>query len=306
MIQLSGVTKRYKSLTAVQQLSLEVPKGSFLGLLGPNGAGKTTLVEMIEGLQVPDDGEIRIDGLNWKEHGQQLRKMVGLSLQETRFMEKVTVRETLDLFASFYNLPRSRSDEVMEMVELQEKSKTYTVQLSGGQRQRLALAVALLHKPALLLLDEPTTGLDPHARREIWYLLQQLHQEEKTTLVLTTHYMEEASYLCDRIVIMDKGQVLADGNLRQLLNTFAPGEYIEFKTPLPLPLSKLEKLPGFMSLLPAAEPGFVRLKVKESAIALPPLLSLLQLESAELLSLECRKSTLDDLFLNLTGRRLEE
>jgi ABC-2 type transport system ATP-binding protein len=212
MIQLSGVTKRYKSLTAVQQLSLEVPKGSFLGLLGPNGAGKTTLVEMIEGLQVPDEGEIRIDGLNWKEHGQQLRKLVGLSLQETRFMEKVTVKETLDLFASFYNLPRSRSDEVMQMVELQEKSKTYTVQLSGGQRQRLALAVALLHKPALLLLDEPTTGLDPHARREIWYLLQQLHQEEKTTLVLTTHYMEEASYLCDRIVIMDKGQVLADGS----------------------------------------------------------------------------------------------
>ena len=306
MISLNRVTKRFKSLTAVDSLSLEVPKGTFMGLLGPNGAGKTTLVEMIEGLQLPDEGEILIDGLSWSAQGKKLRNLVGLSLQETRFIEKVTVRETLELFAGFYNLPRSRATEVMQLVDLQEKSCSYTVQLSGGQRQRLALGIALLHKPALLLLDEPTTGLDPHARREIWSLLQELHKEQQTTLVLTTHYMEEASFLCDRIVIMDQGKVLADGNLGHLLNSFAPGEFIEFKTQAQLNDDLFNDLPGFEALLPAPDKGFYRLKVKESAKALPSLLHLLSIHQAELLSLECRKSTLDDLFLNLTGRRLEE
>ena len=217
IIQVINVHKSFKSVHAVRGLNLEIPEGRFIALLGPNGAGKTTMVEMIEGIQKPDKGEILITGKSWKGNEMEFRKIMGLSLQETRFIDKLRVSETLRLFASFFSLGADRCAEVMDLVGLEEKKQALVVNLSGGQRQRLALGVALLNKPRILLLDEPTTGLDPQARREVWMILKKLKDESATSLILTTHYMEEAEQLCDYIVIMDHGTVLKEGTLQELL-----------------------------------------------------------------------------------------
>jgi ABC-2 type transport system ATP-binding protein len=220
IVEVSGVKKSFKDVHAVNGVNLAIKPGEFVGLLGPNGAGKTTLVEMIEGLQLPDEGVIKIAGKIWKSNEAELHKLIGLSLQETKFMDRLTVFETTQLFASFYNLGTNRVNEVIELVELQEKKKAYVNNLSGGQRQRLAMGIALLNKPLILLLDEPTTGLDPHARRGIWTLLKNLKDEKNTSLILTTHYMDEAEFLCDRIIIMDQGNILADNTLENLLQQY--------------------------------------------------------------------------------------
>jgi len=220
IVEVSGVKKSFKDVQAVKGVSFGIKPGEFVGLLGPNGAGKTTLVEMIEGLQNPDEGEIRIAGKSWKNNPKELHQLIGLSLQETHFIDRLTVFETAQLFASFYKLGDTRVNEIIELVGLQEKRKAYVNNLSGGQRQRLALGIAVLNKPAVLLLDEPTTGLDPHARREIWTILKNLKEEMNTSLILTTHYMEEAEFLCERIIILDHGTVLADGTIPQLLLDF--------------------------------------------------------------------------------------
>jgi len=220
IVEVQGVKKSFKDVQAVKTLNLSIKPGEFVGLLGPNGAGKTTLVEMIEGLQQPDEGVIKIAGKTWKSNESELHNLIGLSLQETKFMDRLTVFETTRLFASFYHLGTERVNEVIELVELQDKQKAYVTNLSGGQRQRLALGIALLNKPSILLLDEPTTGLDPHARRGIWTILKNLKDEKKTSLILTTHYMDEAEFLCDRIIIMDQGSVLADDTLENLLQNY--------------------------------------------------------------------------------------
>ncbi len=220
IVEVSGIKKSFKDVHAVKGVEFTIKPGEFVGLLGPNGAGKTTLVEMIEGLQLPDEGVIKIAGKTWKSNQNELHKLIGLSLQETKFMERLTVFETTQLFASFYNLGNNRVNEVIELVDLQEKSKAYVNNLSGGQRQRLALGISLLNKPSILLLDEPTTGLDPHARRGIWAILKNLKEEKNTSLILTTHYMDEAEYLCDRIIIMDQGNILADNTLPNLLKKY--------------------------------------------------------------------------------------
>lgn len=220
IIEVSNVKKSFKEVHAVKGVDIFIRQGEFVGLLGPNGAGKTTLVEMIEGLQQPDEGSIKLAGKTWKQHKKELHKLIGLSLQETRFIDRLTVFETTQMFASFYNLGTNRVNEVIELVELQEKKKAYVNNLSGGQRQRLALGIALLNKPSILLLDEPTTGLDPHARRGIWNILKNLKDEKNTSLILTTHYMDEAEFLCDRIVIMDQGHILADSTLERLLTDY--------------------------------------------------------------------------------------
>jgi len=220
IVEVQGVKKSFKDVQAVKTLNLSIKPGEFVGLLGPNGAGKTTLVEMIEGLQQPDEGVIKIAGKTWKSNTTELHNLIGLSLQETKFMDRLTVFENTQLFASFYHLGTERVNEVIELVELQDKKKAYVTNLSGGQRQRLALGIALLNKPSILLLDEPTTGLDPHARRGIWTILKNLKDEKKTSLILTTHYMDEAEFLCDRIIIMDQGSVLADDTLENLLQNY--------------------------------------------------------------------------------------
>lgn len=220
IVEIKGIKKSFKKVQAVKNLDLSIKPGEFVALLGPNGAGKTTLVEMIEGLQQPDEGEIKIAGKSWKSNRHELHMLIGLSLQETKFIDRLTVFETVQLFASFYNLGTNRVIEVIELVDLQEKRKAFVNNLSGGQRQRLALGISLLNKPSILLLDEPTTGLDPHARRGIWTILKNLKEEKKTSLILTTHYMDEAEFLCDRIIIMDQGNILTDNTLPNLLKKY--------------------------------------------------------------------------------------
>lgn len=219
VIELKEVWKSFKTVQAVKGIDAQFRKGEFVALLGPNGAGKTTLVEMIEGIQKPDSGEIRILGKTWKDHENDLRRIIGLSLQETYFIEKLNVYETLRLFGSFFGLGKERAEEIIRLVGLEEKRRSYVGNLSGGQRQRLALGVAIINTPRILLLDEPTTGLDPNARREIWTILRKLRKELQTSMVLTTHYMEEAEELCDYIIIIDHGTILAEGTLDDLLGT---------------------------------------------------------------------------------------
>jgi ABC-2 type transport system ATP-binding protein len=218
IIEVKNVWKSFKTVQAVKGINLIIPRGKFIALLGPNGAGKTTLVEMIEGIQKPDSGEITITGKRWKGNEDELHRIIGLSLQETRFIDKLRVSETLLLFASFFNLGRERVNEIIEITGLQEKRKSFVVNLSGGQRQRLAIGIALINSPSILLLDEPTTGLDPNARREIWDILHELKEMSGTSMILTTHYMEEAEKLCDYIVIMDNGVILREGSREQLLS----------------------------------------------------------------------------------------
>jgi ABC-2 type transport system ATP-binding protein len=241
VIEVKGVWKSFKTVQAVKGINLKILKGQFVGLLGPNGAGKTTLVEMIEGIQKPDKGEITIMGKGWKGNEDELRHIIGLSLQETRFIDKLRVSETLMLFAGFFDLGKERVNEIIDMVGLEEKRKAYVVNLSGGQRQRLAIGISLINKPAILLLDEPTTGLDPNARREIWDILRNLKEKSETSMILTTHYMEEAENLCDYIVIMDNGTILKEGTMQQLLE----GVHIAPK-PAEVPRTTLDDL--FVSL----------------------------------------------------------
>jgi len=217
-IEVKNVFKSFKDVHAVRGISLTISPGEFVALLGPNGAGKTTLVEMMEGLQIPDSGEIILQGKSWQKNSRELRKIIGLSLQETRFTEKLTIRETLRLFASFFELDDKRINEVITLTGLENKQKSMTGTLSGGQRQRLALAVALLNKPQILFLDEPTTGLDPHSRLDLWTILKELKDQGETTLILTTHYMEEAELLCDHIIIIDEGKILREGRIEELLD----------------------------------------------------------------------------------------
>jgi ABC-2 type transport system ATP-binding protein len=202
--------------------------GQFVALLGPNGAGKTTLVEMIEGIQRPDKGDILIFGKRWKGNEEELRPVIGLSLQETYFIDKLTVWETLNLFGSFYRLGKERSEQILHLTGLEEKRKSYVAHLSGGQRQRLALGISLLNEPKILLLDEPTTGLDPNARREIWAILGKLREKTGTSLILTTHYMEEAEQLCEYIIIIDHGQILREGSRERLLEDDHSEKLVEF------------------------------------------------------------------------------
>ncbi len=301
-IEVRGVHKKFKSVHAVRGVDLTIGRGEFIALLGPNGAGKTTLVEMIEGIQQPDSGTIRIMGMNWNEHGAELRKIIGLALQETRFIDKLSVYETLILFASFFGLGAERVAEIIHLTGLEEKQSAYVVNLSGGQRQRLAIGIALLNKPSVLLLDEPTTGLDPNARREIWDILRRLKEESHTSLILTTHYMEEAEQLCDTIVIIDHGEILKQGSLHQLLQEEQGGKIIEFT----LEEGQIPGDDGPFQLNWNARQNSGNVSLSNLERELPLFMKYLQQQHLKLKNLECRRRTLDDLFIDLTGRHLHE
>ena len=304
-IEIRNLCKSFKDVKAVQNVNLIVESGESVALLGPNGAGKTTLVEMIEGVQYPDSGEIHILDRSWEKDENILRKQIGIALQETRFLERLTVEETLNLFASFYSLEKKRTREVIEIIQLESKRTTWVLHLSGGQRQRLALGVAIIHSPQILILDEPTTGLDPNARRDLWKILENF-KATGTTLILTTHYMEEAQYLCERILMMDQGKLLAEGSLSDLLDKFGEGDFIEYIIDGILPIEKVKKLPGVLNLSWDENTGVGRLTVKQISKTLPLFLQLVENSSISLTSLECRRRTLDDLFLAMSGRRLDD
>ncbi|MFO7838735.1 MAG: ABC transporter ATP-binding protein [Desulfosalsimonadaceae bacterium] len=291
-------------------MSFNLRKGQSIAVLGPNGAGKTTLVEMIEGIQKPDTGEIRILGKKWRGNEDELHRAIGLCLQETRFIDKLTVRETLRMFAAFYDLDASRVNEILEITGLSARKNAYAVNLSGGQRQRLALGLSLINRPQILLLDEPTTGLDPNARREIWSLLLDLKKGSGISLILTTHYMEEAENLCDYIMIMDQGRVLKEGTLESLLAQDSGEKVIEFKLAAhekPLEAWELERLAA-ESPFPLRFSGSGRGEISLSRMEeeLPRFLEFLAKKQLQVKNLECRRRTLDDLFTSLTGRKLYE
>ncbi|HEY2647015.1 MAG TPA: ABC transporter ATP-binding protein, partial [Candidatus Acidoferrales bacterium] len=213
-IEVENLTKRYGNVEALRGVSFSVSEGEVFGLLGPNGAGKTSTVEILEGLRTPDTGRVSVCGLDPQTSGVEYKHIIGAALQSTALPDKLRVREALDLFGSFY--PRRRnSDELMKRFGLEEKRNAFYSQLSGGQKQRLALAMALVNDPRVVFLDEPTAGLDPQVRREIYDIVEELKKEKKTILI-TTHYIEEAEKLCDRVAIVDHGKVIAEGTPREL------------------------------------------------------------------------------------------
>lgn len=273
-------------------------------MLGPNGAGKTTTIEIIEGLLEPTGGQVEVLGHHWGADDDAIRQRIGISLQETKLSDKLSVRETLTLFRSFYRTGLD-PDEALRRVSLEEKADAWVGKLSGGQRQRLAIACALIGDPQLLMLDEPTTGLDPQSRRQVWQIIGALRRQGRTVL-LTTHYMDEAERLCDRVAIVDRGQVIALGTPAELIARVGGEHVIGFTLQ---GNGTLE--PTTLTDLPAVQSASVdnhayRLTVSLLHVALPALLSRLQQTGAELASLTTRHAGLDDVFVALTGRHLRD
>jgi len=303
-VSLHGLRKAFGDVIAVNDLDLEVFPGECFGLLGPNGAGKTTTIEICEGLTPPDAGEVLVLGQQWGQGGAALRQRLGISLQETQFSEKLTVAETLQLFRSFYHRPRPL-DEVLGAVQLGEKRNGRVGQLSGGQKQRLALACALVADPELFFLDEPTTGLDPQSRRQLWELIEGFKAGGRAIL-LTTHYMDEAERLCDRVAIVDHGRVIAEGSPRELIASLRAEHVLEFAVGEAVTLDQqaLGALDGVCDA--SRRDGAYRLQVAELHRAVPLLLGELRRQGAQLTALRTHSATLEDVFVALTGRRLRD
>jgi len=299
---LRGLRKVYADVVAVDGVDLEVARGECFGLLGPNGAGKTTTIEICEGLTMPDGGTVELLGLNWKSSANELRHRIGIQLQETQFPDKLTVEEILRLFRSFYRRGMS-VDESIRTAQLEEKRSARVGTLSGGQKQRLAMACALVSDPELLFLDEPTTGLDPQARRHLWDLVDQLKQAGRT-IILTTHYMEEAERLCDRVAIMDHGRIIALGTPAQLIASIGAEHIVEFAVSGDVDAALLMAITGVKSH--RVDAGLHQLSVSELHSAVPLIFAALAAQGLHLSELRTHSATLEDVFVGLTGRNLRD
>jgi ABC-2 type transport system ATP-binding protein len=297
-----GLRKSYKDVVAVDGIDLEVVAGECFGLLGPNGAGKTTTIEICEGLTTADAGVVELFGLRWETSASEIRQRLGIQLQETQLSEKITVLETVQLFRSFFRRGPKPSDAIA-LVELEEKRDARVGALSGGQKQRLALACALVGEPDLLFLDEPTTGLDPQARRQVWDLIEQFKRDGRT-IVLTTHYMDEAERLCGRVAIMDHGKVIARGTPRELVASIGVEHVVEFSTGEPIDLSAIGAIPGARDV--RTNNDGVSMQVTELHRAMPALLDVLGRQGVPLTELRTHSATLEDVFVALTGRHLRD
>jgi ABC-2 type transport system ATP-binding protein len=299
-----GLVKRYADVVAVDGLDLDVERGECFGLLGPNGAGKTTTIEILEGLLVPDAGEVSVLGCRWADDAAALRPRLGIQLQETQLADKLTVAETLRLFRSFY--PDGPTvDALLDTVELASKRDAWVSKLSGGQKQRLSVACALAGQPELLFLDEPTTGLDPQSRRQLWEVLERFRQAGGTILI-TTHYMDEAHALCDRVGIMDQGKLIALGTPRELVASLGAEHMIEFAVNAGRRPSdaELRALPGARDV--RATDGTFSIATSEMHLTVPALLDTLRSHDATLSQLSTHSATLEDVFVTLTGRQLRD
>jgi ABC-2 type transport system ATP-binding protein len=302
VIRVEGLRKVYADLVAVDGISFEVSRGEVFGLLGPNGAGKTTTVEVLEGLRKPDGGTVTVLGVDVVQDPARLKPRIGVSLQNAALYPKLTVVELLDLFANFY--PKSRStDELIELMDLGEKRKTRTQELSGGQRQRLSVALALVGDPELVFLDEPTTGMDPAARRALWDVIEGMRADGRSVL-LTTHYLEEAEILCDRIAIIDHGKILELGTVTQLVDRRFKERAVRFDAIEGLDDARLAAMPGVASI--AREDGEVVLYTRDVPATIGAVLAASDELGAEPGNLAVRRATLEDVFLALTGRTLRD
>jgi ABC-2 type transport system ATP-binding protein len=307
-VRVSNLVKTYPAnppVEAVRGVDLEVRTGECFGLLGPNGAGKTTTLEIVEGLLAPTSGEVEVLGRRWDRDEADIRERIGISLQETRLSDKLNVRETVTLFRSFYRTGVT-PDEAIAAVSLQEKAKAFVDKLSGGQRQRLAIACALVGDPELLFLDEPTTGLDPQSRRQLWDVIGGFKARGRT-VILTTHYMDEAEKLCDRVAIIDHGKVIALGTPNELILQLGGEHVIDFRLngTTALPADEFAGLTSVKSARATADGG-ITLSVAEPALALPAVMDRLRAGNADLAGLTTRHATLEDVFVNLTGRQLRD
>jgi len=304
-LRVRQLRKSYKDVVAVDGLDLAVQAGECFGLLGPNGAGKTTTVEICEGLTAPDSGDVEVLGQRWSSNAPQLRQRLGIQLQDTQLSEKLTVFETVRLFRSFFR-QGAETSEVIARVQLEEKQKSRVGDLSGGQKQRLALACALVGDPDFLFLDEPTTGLDPQARRQLWELIEEFKRSGRTIL-LTTHYMDEAERLCDRVAIIDHGREIALGTPRELIASTCAEQMVEFtagSASKALDVPALRRIEGVRDV--RTENGAVLLQVTELHTSVPALLAELTRQNVSLTELRTHSATLEDVFVTLTGRHLRD
>jgi ABC-2 type transport system ATP-binding protein len=301
-ISCHSLVKRYGKQTAVDAIDLEVVRGECFGLLGPNGAGKTTTVEILEGLNRPDSGTVALFGISWRAgRDQELRERIGVQLQETQLGDKLRVEEVFALFRSFYREGRSVG-ELIALLDLEAERRKHYAKLSGGQKQRVALGCALVGNPDLLFLDEPTTGLDPRARRGIWGVVERF-RAGRGTVLLTTHYMEEATALCDRIAIMDHGKIIALDTPRALVDGLGLVQFVEFEAS-----AKLDELAlGAVRVVASVEKRRerYRLRIDRNLAALRAVLAELERQNVVPVGLSTHQATLDDVFLQLTGRGLE-
>jgi ABC-2 type transport system ATP-binding protein len=307
VLRVRDLKKTYQDVVAVNGLDLEVQAGECFGLLGPNGAGKTTTIEICEGLTPRDSGEVEVLGLKWERDAAALKQRLGIQLQETQLSEKLTVEETVRLFRSFFH-EGPTTEHVIGLVQLEEKRRSRVGTLSGGQKQRLALACALVGDPDLLFLDEPTTGLDPQARRQLWDLIEEFKKAGRT-IVLTTHYMDEAERLCERVAIMDHGKIIALGSPRELVASIGVEHVVEFSVDAgaaaqPLDAEELRKLEGVRDV--RADNGVVRMQVTALHSAVPALLAELVRRGVRLTELRTHSASLEDVFVTLTGRHLRD
>jgi ABC-2 type transport system ATP-binding protein len=302
ILQVENLIKRYDDVEAVRGVSFSVQEGEVFGLLGPNGAGKTSTVEVLEGLRVPDGGSISVCGLDPQKNSIALKNEIGATLQATSLPDKLRVGEAIRLFAGFYKRTRN-VDDLLRRFGLEEKRRAFYNQLSGGQKQRLALAMALVNDPRVLFLDEPTAGLDPQVRREIYDIIEELKRENKT-IVLTTHYIEEAERLCDRVAIVDHGKVIAMGTPRELKQKSEHTSRIEARFATPASNGALKGLDGVNDVREVA--GTYVLHCQKTAPAIVALVKHLEAENNELVSLEISTPSLEDVFIELTGRRLRD
>jgi ABC-2 type transport system ATP-binding protein len=302
VLECRGLRKYFPDVKAVDGIDLTIRRGECFGLLGPNGAGKTTTIEIFEGLTEPDAGEVLLLGQHWSRNPRSLRERIGISLQETRFSEKLTVEETITLFRSFYRDGRD-PEETMRQLSLQEKRDARVGKLSGGQKQRLAVACALVGNPDVLFLDEPTTGLDPQSRLELWEQVTAF-RAAGGTILLTTHYMEEAERLCDRIAIVDHGKIIAEGTPAELISTMHAANVVEFASEPMIGDDVVRSIEGVQSIIHRG-PN-LSLAVNSLVGVVPRLLETIDSAGAKLVHLTTHRATLEDVFVSLTGRELRD
>ena len=300
IVTVRNLRKSYGDLRAVDGISFTVKKGEIFGLVGPNGAGKTTTWEILEGLRRAESGDIHVAGIDVRQHRRKLRELIGVQLQATALFERLTARETLEVFGGMYrqNLPAER---LLKLVNLEEKADDWTEKLSGGQKQRLAVALALVNDPEIVFLDEPTTGLDPQARRSLWDVMAELRTMGKTVM-LTTHYMEEAERLCDRVGVMDHGKILALDRPGQLIKDFEQRDAVEFSADGDA--SAFGTLPGVEEM--NVEDGLVTLYTRQLEKTLAAVFELARVRGMNVEGFRVRNASLEDVFLHLTGRRIRE